>query len=112
MTETSDKLAHDLRDIDRLIAALRTPLGVDDEDIESLRWLQARRRSLSSLLAVRRRQRGKKVVSLELWRHGSAPKAAKSRGAPATRRLDPADLDQCGGALDCHYGIQADGSVP
>jgi hypothetical protein len=76
---TSDSLLHDFRDMDRLIAALSTPFDIDDEDIEELRWLRARRRFLLSLLAVRRDQRGKKVVSLELWRHGNvtAPSGAR-----------------------------------
>jgi len=122
MIRTLDSLLHDLRDMDRLIAALSTSFDIDDEDIEDLRWLRARRRFLLLLLAVRRDQRGKKVVSLELWRHGNvtapsgARKAVNGRGALAVQgprqRMGQADLDQCVGALDGQHSVQADGSVP
>ena len=69
---TSDDLVRDLREVDWLIAALSAPYGADQEDLEDLRWLRARRRFLSALLAVRRAQKGKKIVNLELWRHGRA----------------------------------------
>jgi hypothetical protein len=69
---TSDELVRDLRDIDRLVAALSAPDGVDAEDLDDFRWLLAQRQSLSRLLASRRAQRGKKVVSLSLWRYGIA----------------------------------------
>lgn len=69
MIMTSDNLMRDLRDIDRLIVALSAP-NSDEEDLEDLRWLRARRKFLSALAEVRRAQRGKKVVSLEVWCHG------------------------------------------
>ncbi len=65
---SSDELLRDLRNIDWLIAALSTQQTVDDEDLEDLHWLRARRKFLSTLLEIRIAQRGKKVVSLELWR--------------------------------------------
>lgn len=75
---TSDELIRDLRRIDWLIDVLSTPDGADEEDLDDLRWLWERRRALAALLVVRRAQRGKRIVSLDLWRHGR------------TRRPDPA----------------------
>lgn len=69
---TSDELARDLRDIDRLLAALNAPHDVEDEDLEDLCWLLERQRFLSAVLAIRRAQKGRKVVDLELWRYGGA----------------------------------------
>ncbi len=68
---TSEELARDLRDIDRLLAMLTAPCGVDDEDLDDLRWLLKRRRCLAALRAVRQTQAGKKVVDLRLWRQGA-----------------------------------------
>jgi hypothetical protein len=70
MIMTSQEVSCDLREIDWLIATLRAAPSPDDDDFEDLRWLLTRRRFLSQLLAVRREERGKKVVSLEVWRHG------------------------------------------
>lgn len=74
---TCDALLHDLVIVERLIAALSMRCRLDDEGLRDLRWLQARRKFLSSLLAVRRAQRGKKVVSLTLWRSGKSPTSAR-----------------------------------
>jgi hypothetical protein len=67
---TSIELARELQTVDNLIAALSTSRGADKDDVEDLCWLRARRRFLTNLLAVRRDQRGRKVVDLELWRCG------------------------------------------
>lgn len=69
---SSEELLRDLRTMDWLIAALSTQQTVDDEDLEDLHWLRARRKFLATLLETRIAQRGKKVVSLELWRGGCA----------------------------------------
>lgn len=74
---TSDALLHDLATVERLITALRVPCRLDDEGLRDLRWLQARRKYLSGLLAVRRAQRGKKIVNLALWRSGYASASAQ-----------------------------------
>jgi hypothetical protein len=83
MIMTSDNLVRDLRDVSRLIAALSTPYNGDEEDFEDLRWLQARRKLLLALLEVRREQRGKKVVSLDVWRNGRGAKISADRAPPA-----------------------------
>jgi hypothetical protein len=67
---SSDELLRDLRDIDWLIGALSTHGQVDEEDLEDLGWLRARRRFLSRLHEVRSAQKGKKVIDLEAWRCG------------------------------------------
>jgi hypothetical protein len=74
---TSDALLHDLAIVERLIAALSVACRLDDEALRDLRWLQARRKYLSGLLGVRRAQRGKKIVSLTLWRSGHASASAQ-----------------------------------
>ena len=71
MAMTSDELAQDIQDIDRLIAALSAPGSADLTDPDDLIWLLERLRSISDLLALRRAQKGKKIVSLALWRYGS-----------------------------------------
>jgi hypothetical protein len=76
---TSDELARDLRDIDELITAL----SASDNgfaDVDDLYWLLERRKSVSELLAIRRAQRGKKIVSLAMWRHGCATEAEQMAG--------------------------------
>lgn len=80
MAMTSDKLARDLREIDQLIAVLSAPHAGQSNDLEDLNWLLARRRSMSELLAIRRAQRGKKVVSLAIWRYGCATDAERMAG--------------------------------
>ena len=70
LTMTTPQLVRDLKEIDHLIAALRRAYNIDSEDLNDLSWLQGRRRYVLALLATRRAQKGKRVVSLELWRHG------------------------------------------
>lgn len=72
MVMTSDELLRDLRQIEWLLAALAEPGGTGEEDADDVQWLRANRRLLSDILAVRRAQRGKKVVDLDLWRYGRA----------------------------------------
>jgi hypothetical protein len=76
---TSDELARDLQDIDELITALSASDG-DLADVDDLHWLLERRRSVSELLAIRRAQRGKKIVSLAMWRCGCATEAEQMAG--------------------------------
>jgi hypothetical protein len=80
MAMTSDELARDLRDIDQLIAVLNAPEEDEIAYLDDLKWLLARRRSMSDLLAVRRAQRGKKVVSLAIWRCGCPTEAERVAG--------------------------------
>jgi hypothetical protein len=75
MKMTSDEVIRDLRDIDRLIAILGALESQDIDDLEDVCWLLAQRHALSGLLTTRRALRGKKVVSLSLWRYGWAASA-------------------------------------
>lgn len=69
-TMTTPQLVNDLKEVDRLIASLRMIVTGDADDIEDLRWLQGRRRYIQGVLTTRRAQRGKKIISLDLWRYG------------------------------------------
>jgi hypothetical protein len=80
MIMTSDELARDLRDIDELIMTLSAPESHDTADADNLHWLVQRRRTVSHLLAIRRAQRGKKIVSLALWRYGSTTEVERIAG--------------------------------
>ena len=79
---TTPQLERDLTEIDQLIAALRRACNVDLEDLNDLSWLQGRRRYVLALLSARRALKGKRIVSLALWRNGGfaasdvAPRAA------------------------------------
>lgn len=70
---TTEELSRELGNTARLIALLRFASGDQAEDLEDLLWLQRRQRYLASLRAIRAAERGKKVVSLALWRDGIAP---------------------------------------
>jgi hypothetical protein len=72
-TLTTPQLTRDLKEIDQLIAALRRNYNIDAEDLDDLSWLQGRRRYVLTVLAARRAQKGKQVVSLDLWRNGGVP---------------------------------------
>ncbi len=81
-TLTTPQLTRDLEEIDQLIAALRRSCNIDAEDLDDLSWLQGRRRYVLTVLAARRAQKGKQIVSLDLWRTGGvAMPAATSRAA-------------------------------
>jgi len=81
-TLTTPQLTRDLKEIDLLIAALRRGYNIDPEDLDDLSWLQGRRRYVLTVLAARRAQKGKQVVSLDLWRNGGMPMhATTSRAA-------------------------------
>jgi len=69
---TSDEILRELGHIDWLIAALNASQNAEAFDRDDLRWLAGRRRLLWSLIEIRREQKGKKVVSLDLWRCGRA----------------------------------------
>jgi len=67
---TTPRLLHDLAEIDQVIAALRRMQNESAHGSSDMNWLQARRRHILAVLASRRSQKGKKVVSLALWRSG------------------------------------------
>lgn len=67
---TTPQLINDLKEVDHLIASLRMIVGGDADDIDDLRWLQGRRRYIQGVLTSRQAQRGKKIISLDLWRYG------------------------------------------
>jgi len=73
LTLTTPQLVRDLQELDQLIAALRRSCQVDLEDLNDLSWLHARRRYVLAVLAARRAQKGKRIVSLDLWRNGGLP---------------------------------------
>jgi hypothetical protein len=72
---TSDEILRELGHIDWLIAALNASQGAEEIALDDLRWLAGRRKFLQSLIEIRRAQKGKKVVSLDLWRDGRAVSA-------------------------------------
>jgi hypothetical protein len=80
MAMTSDELAEDLHQIDQLITVLSAPERVEHTDRDDLNWLMARRQMVSELIAVRRAQRGKKIVSLAIWRYGLATEEERMAG--------------------------------
>jgi hypothetical protein len=77
---TSDELAQDLHQIDQLITALSAPERAEHTDLDDLSWLMARRQMVSELIAIRRAQRGKKIVSLAIWRFGFATEEERMAG--------------------------------
>jgi len=78
---TSGEQACDLSRIDGILALMQTYCRFDDEDLEDEIWLRRRRRYIVALRAARRSQKGKKIVSLTLWRYGDpAHLAAAARG--------------------------------
>lgn len=68
MIATSEELVRDLRKIDRLIVTLTVSEAIDETDVDDLCWLRDQRARVAALLAARRAQQGKKIVSLDLWR--------------------------------------------
>lgn len=70
MVMTSDAIRRELYRIEALIEALRNSFPIAGDDIEDLCWLQEQRRHLGALLAARQAQRGKRLVSLAVWRDG------------------------------------------
>jgi hypothetical protein len=64
------ELAHDLRQINELIIALRAASAHEDDDLDDMRWLQERRRFILSVIAARDLQKQQRVVSLAAWRSG------------------------------------------
>jgi len=79
---TSNELFQHLRNVEQLIALLAHSPFADEQDLEDLRWLRARRKSLLAVLAMRRALRRKKIVSLELWRSGG-PSQQEALAQPA-----------------------------
>jgi hypothetical protein len=68
---TSGEAQHTLKTLQSLIAVLEMRSGsLTREQIQALRALRHRRSSLRALLAVRKAEKHKKIVSLDLWRDG------------------------------------------
>lgn len=76
MVMTSEAVRHELHRIDALIEALRNSYPIAGDDIEDLYWLKEQRTYLSALLAAREAERGKRLVSLAVWRNGVAKSPA------------------------------------
>ena len=77
MVMTSDAVRHDLAKIEALIALLGWTSPHDSEDFGDFNWLIEQRACLRAILAIRRAQKGRKVVSLALWRDGMAATAKR-----------------------------------
>jgi hypothetical protein len=83
MVMTSDAVRHELSRIEALIEAIRNSFPAAEEDIDDLRWLSEQRTFLRAVLAVRRAQCGKRLVSLEVWRIGLRSPAHSPASAAA-----------------------------
>lgn len=81
MVMTSDAVRNDLARIETLIAMLRASYPDADDMIDDLYWLAEQKKQLQTLLALRRNQCGRRIVSLALWRDGSVEAPAKARAA-------------------------------
>lgn len=81
MVLTTGDLERDLQRIDQLIAVMSRPALVDRQDVDDLGWLISKRQALAALLAVRRAQKGQKIVDLELWRVGVARTQTRATAA-------------------------------
>jgi len=75
MIMTSEAVRLELSRIDELINALRSSSPASADDLDDVLSLKGRRAYLGALLAVRGAQRGKRLVSLDLWRNGKADRA-------------------------------------
>jgi len=73
---TSDAVRHELSRIAALIEVLECSYPTPEDEVEDIRWLKEQRRHLGALLDMRRVQRGKRLVSLEVWRNGRPGRAA------------------------------------
>ncbi len=80
MIATSDALRHELRRIDALLDALRNGGEAAGDDVEDFGWLTEQRIRVGSLLAMRRAQRGKRLVSLAVRRSGCASRPTAVAG--------------------------------
>jgi hypothetical protein len=98
-------LVRNLRDVDWLIAALSPAGSVDEEDIDDVRWLIARRKSLADMLTIRRALNGRKIVSLAAWRHGVTAPLARSHAAMAVRSGRQGDLHENSVLHSCREGL-------
>ncbi len=77
---TTPQLTRDLQELDHLIAMLRR-VPETEEIGDDLHWLQGRRRYVLTVLSSRRAQKGKRIVSLDLWRDGGVNLVRTARQA-------------------------------
>lgn len=74
---TSHEAERRLAALDHSIAAFESRRGrLSQDELWALGRLRLRHKSLLQLLIRRRTEVGKKIVSLELWRHGRVAAAA------------------------------------
>jgi hypothetical protein len=67
---TSEELNRELAEIENVLVLLQACRSDDFADLEDRLWLNRRRSYLAALAEIRRAQKGKKVVSLAMWRDG------------------------------------------
>jgi hypothetical protein len=67
---TTEELSRELIEIENVLVLMRASCSDDFADLEDRLWLNRRRSYLSALAAIRRVEKGKKVVSLAVWRDG------------------------------------------
>ena len=67
---TTEELSRELVEIENALARLRAYRGEEFTDRTDGLWLNRRRSYVAALATIRRAQRGKKVVSLAVWRQG------------------------------------------
>ncbi|HEV2547709.1 MAG TPA: hypothetical protein VGU20_10250 [Stellaceae bacterium] len=67
---TSEELNRELVEIENVLSLVHAGHSDDFADLEDRLWLNRRRSYLAALAAIRRAQKGKKVVSPAVWRDG------------------------------------------
>lgn len=67
---TSEELNRELVEIENVLVLVQACRSDDFADLEDRLWLNRRRSYLAALAEIRRAQKGKKVVSLAVWRDG------------------------------------------
>jgi hypothetical protein len=70
---TSEELNQELVEIENVLVLVHACRSDDFADLEDQLWLNRRRSYLAALADIRRAQKGKKVVSLAVWRDGDLP---------------------------------------
>jgi hypothetical protein len=86
---TTDELSRELVEIENVLALMRAGHSDEFADLEDRLWLNQRRSYLSALATIRRAQKGKKVVSLAVWREGDLRSlVALAEGEPMAQLRD------------------------
>lgn len=67
---TSEELNRELVEIENVLALVHACHSDEFADLEDRLWLNQRHSYLAALAALRRAQKGQKVVSIAVWRDG------------------------------------------